>query len=74
MVQLTHDMSIHDNFRDMHKHIIMLRALTCGISLIMKLNCLEFRRRVSSVVEHLSANQKVPSSIPGQVSYRGHGL
>ena len=32
------------------------------------------RRRVSSVVEHLSANPKVPGSIPGPVSYRGHGL
>ena len=32
------------------------------------------RRRVSSVVEHSSANPKVPSSIPGPVSYRGHGL
>ena len=32
------------------------------------------RRRVSSVVEHLSANPKVPGSIPGLVSYRGHGL
>ena len=31
-------------------------------------------RRVSSVVEHLSANPKVPGSIPGPVSYRGHGL
>ena len=34
----------------------------------------EERRRVSSVVEHLSANPKVPGSIPGPVSYRGHGL
>ena len=32
------------------------------------------RRRVSSVVENLSANQKVPGSIPGPVSYWGHGL
>ena len=32
------------------------------------------KRRVSSVVEHLSANPKVPGSIPGPVSYRGHGL
>ena len=32
------------------------------------------RRRVSSVVEHSSANPKVPGSIPGSVSYRGHGL
>ena len=32
------------------------------------------RRRVSSVVEHSSANPKVPGSIPGPVSYRGHGL
>ena len=31
-------------------------------------------RRVSSVVEHSSANPKVPGSIPGPVSYRGHGL
>ena len=30
--------------------------------------------RVSSVVEHSSANPKVPSLIPGPVSYRGHGL
>ena len=29
---------------------------------------------VSSVVEHSSANPKVPGSIPGPVSYRGHGL
>ena len=32
------------------------------------------RKRVSSVVEHSSANPKVPGSIPGPVSYRGHGL
>ena len=32
------------------------------------------RGRVSSVVEHLSANPKVPGSIPGLVSYRRHGL
>ena len=32
------------------------------------------RRRVSSVVEHSSTNPKVLSSIPGPVSYRGHGL
>ena len=32
------------------------------------------RRRVSSVVEHSSANPKVPGLIPGPVSYRGHGL
>ena len=32
------------------------------------------RRRDSSVVEHSSANPKVPGSIPGPVSYRGHGL
>ena len=32
------------------------------------------RRRVSTVVEHSSAYPKVPSSIPGPVSYRGHGL
>ena len=31
-------------------------------------------RRVSSVVEHSYANPKVPGSIPGPVSYRGHGL
>ena len=32
----------------------------------------KLRRRVSSVVEHSSANPKVPGSIPGPVSYRGH--
>ena len=32
------------------------------------------RRSVSSVVEHSSANPKVPGSILGPVSYRGHGL
>ena len=32
------------------------------------------RRRVSSVVAHSSTNPKVPGSIPGPVSYRGHGL
>ena len=32
------------------------------------------RRRVSSVVEHSSANPKVPGSIPGPVSYQGHGF
>ena len=32
------------------------------------------RRRVSSVVEHSSANPKVPGSFPGVVAYRGHGL
>ena len=31
-------------------------------------------RRVTSVVEHSSANPKVPGSIPGPVSYQGHGL
>ena len=30
------------------------------------------RRRVSSVVEHSSANPKVPVSILGPVSYQGH--
>ena len=35
---------------------------------------LSLRRRVSSVVEQSSANPKVPGSIPGPVSYRGHGL
>ena len=33
-----------------------------------------YRRRVSSVVEHSSTNPKVLGSIPGPVSYRGHGL
>ena len=32
------------------------------------------RRRVSSVVEHSSANPKVPGSIPCPVSCRDHGL
>ena len=32
-----------------------------------------YRRRVSTVVEHSSANPKVPSLISGPVSYRGHG-
>ena len=27
-----------------------------------------------NLVEHSSANPKVPGSIPGPVSYRGHGL
>ena len=31
-------------------------------------------RKVSSVVEHSSPNPKVPGSILGPVSYRGHGL
>ena len=35
---------------------------------------IHIRRRVSSVVEHSSANPKVPGSIPGPVSYWGHGL
>ena len=35
---------------------------------------LKYMRRVSSVVEHSSANPKVPGSIPGPVSYQGHGL
>ena len=30
--------------------------------------------RVGSVVDHPSANSKVPSSIPGPVLYRGHEL
>ena len=30
-------------------------------------------RRVSSVVEHSSANPKVPCSIRGLVPYQGHG-
>ena len=34
----------------------------------------KLRRRVSSVVEHSSANPEVPSVIPGPVSYQGHGL
>ena len=33
-----------------------------------------YRKRVSSVVEHSSANPKVPGSILDLVSYRGHGL
>ena len=32
------------------------------------------RRRVSSVVEHSSANPKGPGSTPGPVSYQGYGL
>ena len=40
----------------------------CVIDLLGK------RRRVGSVVEHSSANPKVPGSILGLVSYRGHGL
>ena len=32
------------------------------------------KRRVRSVVKHLSANPKVPGSILGPVSYRVHGL
>ena len=39
-----------------------------GLSLLS-----HFRRRVSSVVEHSSANPKVPGSIPGLVSYRRLG-
>ena len=44
------------------------------ISLLMQYSAGKPRRRVSSVVEHSSANPKVPGSIPGLVSYRGHGL
>ena len=33
-----------------------------------------FNRRVSSVLEHSSTNPKVPGSILGPGSYRGHGL
>ena len=36
--------------------------------------CRGERRRVSSVVEHSSANPKVLGLIPGLVSYWGHGL
>ena len=32
------------------------------------------RKRVSQVVEHSSANPKVPGSIPGLVSNQSHGL
>ena len=39
-----------------------------------KVSSVNYRRRVSSVVEHSSANPKVHGSIPGPVSYRGHGL
>ena len=35
--------------------------------------CDGIRKRVSSVVEYSSANPKVPGSISGSVSYRGHG-
>ena len=44
--------------------------------LLYKYKCIinKKRRRVSSVVEHSSADPKVPSSIPGPVSYQGHGL
>ena len=38
------------------------------------LDMLKSGRRVSSVVEHSSANPKVPGSIPDPVSYQGHGL
>ena len=45
----------------------------CGSHRHIKLP-FRYRRRVSSVVEHSSANPKVPGSIPGPVLYRGHGL
>ena len=41
---------------------------------LVYLSVIGYRRRVSSVVEHSSANPKVPGSILGPVSYRGHGL
>ena len=42
--------------------------ITPGKTMLIK------RRGVSSVVEHSSTNPKVPGSIPGLVSYWGHGL
>ena len=37
-------------------------------------NVIYDRRKVSSDLEHTSANAKVPGSIPSPVSYWGHGL
>ena len=44
-----------------------------SISSLLSLSS-HYWRRVSSVVEHSSANRKVPGSIPGPVAYRGNGL
>ena len=51
------------NYISLYKQI----RQTCSTTIV------NTRRRVSSVVEHSSANLKVPGSIPGPVSYRGHG-
>ena len=50
--------------------------LTCFQYLLQMKKIVPLRRTVSSVamVEHSSTNPKVPSSIPGLVSYPGHGL
>ena len=50
------------------------RVPSSGFSTIYPLYPEHIRRRVSSVVEHSSANPKVPGSIPGSVSYQVHGL
>ena len=47
-------------------HAHLLKSLSPKVNI--------FKKRVSSVVEHSSANPKVSGSIPGPVSYRGHGL
>ena len=57
--------------------IILTKARRAAVSIvILSTGCIVvyYRRRVSSVVEHSSANPKVPSSIPGPVSYQGYGL
>ena len=53
---------------------IYIYVCLCIYICLYMYTCMYMRRRVSSVVEHSSANPKVPGLIPGPVSYLGHGL
>ena len=53
---------------------VALRVLDSVVFFYVLVLNYTIRRRVSSVVEHSSANPKVPGLIPGPVSYWGHGL
>ena len=58
----------------MHSFFYEIINYKVEMSVEEELTIKESRRRVTSVVEHSSANPKVPGSIPSPVSYRGHGL
>ena len=81
MKKISHELFIEHNGMIIVFSLLCLRGLTCptiheyrDLTLRLPHRLRIQRRRVSSVVEHSSANPKVPSSIPGLVSYQGHGL